>query len=98
MERGGAAISPEKHLPARALKTRAPGPAGQISAWETINDRVVLECLSQRIEPRYSFVGAHPEIASFIFENAAHHVARQAIPLVVGCKVAGLAVELVEAV
>ena len=96
MECRGSAEPSEKHLSSRALVARAP--ARQIRAGKAVDDGVVFEGLLQRIEPRYPIVGAHPEIAPLIFEDATDHVARQAISLVVDRELAGSGVELVESV
>ena len=96
MECRGSAEPAEKHLSGWALIARTP--ARQIRAGKTVDDGVVFKCLLQRIEPRYPIVGAHPEIAPLIFEDATDYVASQTISLVVHRERAGCGVELVESV
>jgi len=79
VEAGGPAEPAEVHLSTWTFEARAP--ACQIRPWQSVRGRVVRHCLSLRIESRHTIVGAHPEIAGVIFEDAAHCVTREAIPL-----------------
>ena len=79
MEDSGSVKAPEEHLSTSILEARAP--AGQVRARQSLRSRVTLDRRALRIESRYPIIGTHPKVAVVIFEDAAHCIARQAIPL-----------------
>src|SRR4051794_10138065 len=91
------AVEPaKKHLSARALE--ACGVTGQIGAGKTVNNTIVLKCFSLRIEFRYPFVRAHPQIAPLILQKAVHYVAGKTISLVISSKLACPGVEFIQTI
>ena len=65
----------EEDLPIRGLKT----PGTELVALQAVGHVVVSECSTPRIEPRYALLGAEPEPAESIFQNAPNAAAGQAL-------------------
>src|SRR5580658_8577656 len=96
IERRGAAESAEEHLSTWALV--ACTPTGEVRSWKPVCGAEVPERLFSRVEAGKSAVGAHPEIPQTILQDAAHHVARKPVLLVISLETPGVAVEPVQAI
>src|SRR3984885_6592193 len=93
IERRCAAESTEEHLSTWALV--ACTPTGEVRSRKPVCGAEVPERLFSRVEAGKSAVGAHPEIPWTILQDAAHHVARKPVLLVIGLETPGVAVESV---
>src|SRR6266850_6772257 len=69
-ERRPAAEPTKKHLSAAGLGARTP--AGHIRSRQPVGRREILECPGPRSQPRDSIVGADPQIALAVFQDATH--------------------------
>src|ERR1700733_15260531 len=96
VEEGGSVKAPEEHLPTSILETRAL--PGQVGARQSLRSRVTLDRRAPRIKFCYPIIGTHPKAAVVIFEDAAHCIAREAIPPRVGDEPARRRVKLIQPV
>src|SRR5947207_8889181 len=82
IEGRSAVVTAEKHLSTRTLETCAP--TGQIRPRQPLGSREGREHFGVRVESCDTVVRAHPQIAAFIFQDAAHRIARKAVLLCPG--------------
>src|ERR1700744_529573 len=93
IEGRGAAESAEEHLSTWALVACAP--AGEVRSRKPVRRAEVAERLFSLVEAGKSAVGAHPEIPWTILQDAAHHVAREPVLLVISLEAPRAAIESV---
>jgi len=96
VEDSSSAKTPKEHLSASILEARAL--AGQVRARQSVSSRITLYLRALRIESRDPIIGTHPKVAVVIFEDAAHCIAKDAIPPCVVGERTRLRVKLVQPV
>src|SRR5262249_29876438 len=96
IEGRGTAEAAEEHLPAWTFE--AGTPARQVRARNSVGDRKAPELPRLRIEAGQALVGSQPKLARAVFQNAAHHVSRETVLLVIGLEGPGIRVKFVQTV